>query len=238
MTQQVPDICKNCAKDRALCVCDVCAPVQTKTRVLILQHPQEPDEKLGTGLLAHRMLPRSRMEVGLSWRNLSQALGEEADPKSWMVLYLGSADPAAFSTTLTAVDKGGKPLAESAAVLRGVKGIVVLDGTWSQAKTLWWRNAWLLKLRRGVLLPSKPSHYGDLRREPRAQSLSTIESLAIALSELEQRPEIVGALEAPFVELLKRYRIAYPGRSDQRARGRGSFRYRRGRSFRGRRGRA
>jgi len=53
---------------------------------------------------------------------------------------------------------------------------VLLDGTWSQAKALWWRNAWMLKCQRVILGPSRPSRYGQLRREPRRDGLSTIEA--------------------------------------------------------------
>ena len=47
--------------------------------------------------------------------------------------------------------QGGAAIEDQDAALKGVKGIVVFDGTWAQAKTLWWRNAWVLKARRLVL---------------------------------------------------------------------------------------
>ena len=48
----------------------------------------------------------------------------------------------------------------------------MLDGTWSQAKALWWRNAWMLKCQRVILGPAQPSRYGKLRKEPRGDGLS------------------------------------------------------------------
>jgi hypothetical protein len=84
----------------------------------------------------------------------------------------------------------------------------VLDGTWSQAKTLWWRNAWMLKCRRVVLGPSRPSRYGKLRREPRRDGLATIEAAALLLSRLEKRPEIALTLHKNFEHMLERYRTA------------------------------
>jgi type I site-specific restriction-modification system R (restriction) subunit len=48
---------------------------------------------------------------------------------------------------------------------------VLLDGTWSQAKALWWRNAWMLKCQRVILGPKRPSAYGKLRKEPRQDGL-------------------------------------------------------------------
>ncbi len=83
---------------------------------------------------------------------------------------------------------------------------MLLDGSWSQAKALWWRNPWMLKCRRILLNPSQPSRYGKLRREPRSDGLSTIESAAMLISRLEKRAEIETALLASFDRLLARYR--------------------------------
>jgi DTW domain-containing protein YfiP len=69
----------------------------------------------------------------------------------------------------------------------GLKGLVVLDGNWKQSKTLWWRNPWLLKLKRIVLNPSEPSLYGNIRKEPRSGLLSTIEATALALEALGEK---------------------------------------------------
>ncbi|MBL8994133.1 MAG: DTW domain-containing protein, partial [Spirochaetia bacterium] len=78
--------------------------------------------------------------------------------------------------------------------------------TWSQAKTLWWRNPWLLKLKRAVLLPREGSMYGKLRREPRKECLSTIESIASALDAVGEEKEIGSELRSTFRKLLQKYR--------------------------------
>ncbi len=85
---------------------------------------------------------------------------------------------------------------------------MLLDGTWSQAKALWWRNAWMLKCQRVILGPSRPSRYGQLRREPRRDGLSTIEVAAMLLASLEKRPDIAETLHASFERMLTRYREA------------------------------
>ena len=100
-------------------------------------------------------------------------------------------------------------------MLRDLKGVIGLDGTWSQAKALWWRNPWLLKCRRLVLNPPFASHYGRLRREPRRESLSTLEAVGFALATLEGRPEILERLLAAFDALL---RDSKPARPDRRRR--------------------
>ena len=170
--------CEQCQKSPALCVCDAIEPQQTQLHVLILQHPQEPDHDLGSALLSHLALPNSTLKVGLSWRNLAAALGrKEAFPSQWAVLYLGSGVKAAGPVNpLQFVSQKGEPIKKP----EQLEGIIVLDGTWSQAKTLWWRNAWLLKCKRIILTPQHASQYKELRKEPRKECLSTIESIAEA----------------------------------------------------------
>ena len=83
---------------------------------------------------------------------------------------------------------------------------MLLDGTWSQAKALWWRNAWMLKGQRVILGPRQPSRYGHLRKEPRRDGLSTIEAAGLMLGALEKRPDIAATLNASFERMLARYR--------------------------------
>jgi DTW domain-containing protein YfiP len=203
------DRCATCGKPAAVCVCAQLQPVDTQLALLILQHPQEQDVDLGTVPLLTGQLGKAVLKVGLSWPNLAKALGRPADPHRWAVLYLGSTPPDGVPRgTLAAVDRKGVPLADQEAALAGLDGLVVLDGTWSQAKTLWWRNAWLLKLRRLVAHPDIPSAYGNLRREPRRESLSTLEAAAFALARLEGRPELYDLLVAPFRAMVANYRRA------------------------------
>ncbi len=189
-----------------LCVCAHIQAQKTGLHVLILQHPQEPDHEMGSALLTHLALPNSTLKVGLSWRNLAAALGrKEADPSRWAVLYLGSGvkTESALEKGLYFVSQKGLPVAQP----ESLEGVVVLDGTWSQAKSLWWRNAWLLKLRRAILVPRAPSLYGKLRKEPRKECLSTIESVAAVLEELGEAPEVGQHLSALFTRLLQQRRM-------------------------------
>ncbi len=199
-----PERCSHCLKQKPYCICKFVSPTKTKTHLLILQHPQEQDEELGTARLAHLSLPNSTLRIGLSWRNLQGALGREADPKRWAVLYLGSVkgDLSQIRSPLFFVDKQSKPLHASGAMKHALEGVVVLDGTWSQAKALWWRNAWLLKLHRMALKPEQTSLYGKRRKQPRKEALSTIEAVALCLSILEDNESIKQHLMSCFQEFL------------------------------------
>lgn len=174
---------------------------------------------LGTARLLTRTLSNARLSVGLSWRNLSHALGEEserrvAEPRQWGVLYLGAAQSDDNSRRawqggpLIALDRKGEVMADQEGGLAGLKGLVVLDGNWAQAKALWWRNAWLTRLRRLVVVPDGPSLYGNLRREARPDAVSTLEAVALALSVLERDATVRERVLAPFRELIRRARAA------------------------------
>jgi DTW domain-containing protein YfiP len=112
-------------------------------------------------------------------------------------------------------DRHNQPLdaAQAGLILGDLEGIVILDGSWAQAKTLWWRNSWLLKCWRIVLVPTAPSRYGKLRKEPRRDSLSTLEAAALAMTRLEGKTDIGPRLIASFDALLQKYRAlrARPG---------------------------
>lgn len=180
-------------------MCDRIVRYQTTRRVLILQHPQEQDALLGSAQLLTASLPKAQVVVGLSWRNLPHALGEEGvDAKRWAVLFPDREAP-------------GEQVATRAGQLlepKTIEGIVVLDGTWSKAKTLWWRNPWLNKLNRVNLKPKQPSIYGKLRAEPRRDYVSTLESVAGALTLCGEAPEIEAGLSRVFRTLVQRVRDA------------------------------
>jgi DTW domain-containing protein YfiP len=207
-TVAVPD-CPHCRKPMPLCVCDGVKPIESRIELLILQHPQEQDRALGTARLTAMHFDGAVLKIGLSWPSLSKALGRPvADPSRWAVLYLGSVKASDFDTTeeVIAVNRKGEMEEHQRGILRGIEGVVLLDGTWSQAKALWWRNAWMLKCQRIILGPAHPSRYGKLRREPRRDGLSTIEAAGLVLSRLEGRPDIAETLNLSFTQMLKRYR--------------------------------
>jgi len=196
-------------------------PVRNRLFTLVLRHPQEKREALGTGQLLVDQLERAHLATGLSWPKLAKALeGSKVTPpptapaKSWGVLYLGSIRP---SEILTAQEKDGERqnrviavtakserMADQEEALGMLRGIVVLDGTWAQAKTMWWRNPWVTKLQRLVLVPANSSLYGKARKEPRRECLSTLEAVGHTLSTLERKIEIVEKLTPALLELLAR----------------------------------
>ncbi len=210
-----PDSCPQCDKPRALCVCDRIVVLKPRTHVVILQHPQELDKTLGTAKLTALSIEGAHVRVGLSWSGLAQALGgddDDVDPKRWGVLYTGSLprelNAVEKTQPIVLMDRNGKPLDPAK---RPLEGILVIDGTWSQAKTLWWRNAWLLKLARVILHPKEPSAYGKLRAQSQRHHLATIEATAEALAGLGEKAEIRAQLLRLFRTMVQRARDAQSG---------------------------
>jgi DTW domain-containing protein YfiP len=205
--------CPRCRKPPALCVCEGITPIDNQVALLILQHPQEQDRELGTAQLTALHFKNAQLKIGLSWPSLTKILGRPADPRHWAILYLGSVRAAAVlpDRDIVVVNRKGSAVDHQDAALREIEGIVLLDGTWSQAKALWWRNGWMLKCQRVVLGPKRRSRYGRLRREPRSDGLSTLEAAAMLLARLEGKPEIEATLIASFERLLARYRALHPG---------------------------
>jgi len=212
--------CPHCRKPPALCVCGGIERIDNKVSLLILQHPQEQDRELGTARLTALHFKEALLKIGLSWPSLTKILGRSTDPQRWTILYLGSVKAAAVlpDREIVVVNKNGNAVDHQEQALREIEGIILLDGTWSQAKALWWRNAWMLKCKRVVLGPKHPSRYGALRREPRGDGLSTIEAAAMLLARLERKPEIETALHATFERLLARYRETHPDSGRRRRR--------------------
>ncbi|MBR0797541.1 DTW domain-containing protein [Bradyrhizobium jicamae] len=201
--------CPHCGKPLPLCICDSVTPIESRIQLLILQHPQEQDRALGTARLTARHFKDAVVRIGLSWPSLAKALGRPvADPSRWAVLYLGSAKVEDLDTDaeIVAINRKGELEPHQRGILADIEGIVLLDGTWSQAKALWWRNAWMLKCQRVILGPKRPSRYGKLRREPRRDGLSTIEAAALLLARLEKRPDIAETLIGSFERMLARFR--------------------------------
>src|SRR5437773_8832835 len=143
VAEAIPD-CPRCLKPVPLCICDSITPIENKIALLILQHPQEQDRALGTARLTALHFKDAVVRIGLSWPSLSKALGRPVhDPSRWAVLYLGSAKVADLGTKsdIVAINRKREVEDHQRAILSEIESIVLIDGTWSQAKALWWRNA-------------------------------------------------------------------------------------------------
>ncbi len=196
--------CPRCRKPATVCVCDRIVPHAVGVRVVVLQHPQEQDVVLGTVPLLEQAIGAER-RVGLSWPNLAEAIGGEPAGR-WAVIWPSQLPreltPEERALPFLRLDRVGAPTDEP------LQGLIALDGSWSQAKALWWRNPWLLKLDRVWLAPREPSIYGKMRREPRREFVSTLEAVAAALQGLGEPEGVAKDLKRAMRTMVQRARDA------------------------------
>ncbi len=172
--------CTRCRRPLRVCYCAALPSLATQTKVVILQHPREKDMPIGTARMAQLCLTDSELHVGIQW-------GESA------AFQRAISDPARPAILLSPGPTAKNILTDPPT---GPVTLVVVDGTWSQAKTVVRDNPCLQALPRYAFETPEPSQY-RIRKEPRAEYVSTIEALMHVLGVLEHDPDRFRALLDP-----------------------------------------
>ncbi len=163
-------LCAGCARPTSVCVCAFVTSIQTKTRVLILQHPRERHVPINTVRLARLCLPDATIRQGVELDGDPVVADVLAGQGGWPTPYV--LYPGADAMDL-AVERPPGPIT-----------LIVLDGTWWQANKLLRRNPGIAALPQLRLAPAAPSRY-RIRKEPHEHCVATIEALALALRALD-----------------------------------------------------
>lgn len=172
------ETCWRCRRPTVTCWCaQVPSLTTTKTCVVFVQHPRERDVAIGTARMAHHSLPGSRLIEGVL---IDDELNDIDGINDAALLFPG---------------KDARPLSEWLA--HPPKVLIVVDGTWSQARKLLRLNPRLAALPRLSYDPLKPGNY-RIRREPTDKHLSTIEATAAVLGLLEGDPVRFASMLRPF----------------------------------------
>lgn len=179
------EVCMNCRRPRLVCYCAHLVPLQTSLRVVILQHPREARVPISTARMAHLMLPNSELHRGVDFGAHPRVQELVADPDAALLFPgEGALDP-------ETVDAGS------------VRTLVVLDGTWPQARKVLKQNPILGRLRRIGLVPERPGNY-RIRRPPTPDCLATIEAVSSVLGVLERAPERFQSMLSAFTFMVDR----------------------------------
>lgn len=186
--------CNNCFRFKSECFCKKVITFNNKLSVIILQHPQEQYKKLNSAWLSHLILNKSKIFVGLSWPSFKAVAGPDEIPSQWGILYL-KGNSSCSNDPVEIINRKRQKVG-----LRDLplKGIIALDGSWKQAKALWWRNPWFLKMNRITLNPEHTS----LRNQTKKEGLSTIESIALALEHLGEKPLLCDSMVEQYYNLI------------------------------------
>jgi DTW domain-containing protein len=171
--------CFRCHRPRSHCYCAHVPTLSSRTEIVFVQHPREADMPVGTARMAHLSLPSSTLIEGVRIDAHPRMQELFARPSDVAVLF-----PSARSEP------------ESAWMVRPPKTLVVIDGTWSQAKKILKLNPQMASLRQLHFTPEKPGNY-RIRKEPTDQHVSTIEAVSLMLERLENNPVFQRMLE-PF----------------------------------------
>lgn len=81
--------------------------------------------------------------------------------------------------------------------------LIVLDGTWSKARRIYFENPWLQSIPHYKLSLSSPSLYEGVRKQPKPGCLSTLESIVYALKVLEPETKGIDGLLEVFDSMIE-----------------------------------
>ncbi|KAB7500518.1 DTW domain-containing protein 2 [Armadillidium nasatum] len=190
-------MCETCGRPSGVCWCRNLngEKVSTNCRVFILQHPHEEKRCLRTVPILEALIPKENCSVIKGKKfNPSRCpeLKNELSNENSILMYPGQ--NAVDIEDLPPV--GGPQLPYN---------IFILDGTWQQAKSMFFRNPYLRDLKQVRLSGRHISEY-VIRRQPTDDALSTVEVVAVALSTLEQDWKIYSSLVEP-LKLICQYQM-------------------------------
>lgn len=180
-------ICPTCLRPLSVCYCSALVHIANRIKVLIIQHPLEEKHPFNTGRMAHLCLENSELVVA---ERLSDAeLNKLLAPRS-ALLYpnLDWLPPA------EQVGEGGRLAAGP------LEQLVVIDANWRKSKKMLHLHQALQRLPRVSLEGDLHSNY-RVRRSSLPNSLSTVESIVMAMAQLEPDQDFQTMLQ-PFERMI------------------------------------
>lgn len=177
--------CSRCMRPQTHCLCALIPQLDSRTRVLLLQHPSEVSHALNTARLAALGLTHAQLRVGEVFDDLEQLINQPGYQARLLF-------PGEDAQVLTAYELADKSLPLL---------LVVPDGTWRKVRKLLHLNPVLAQLPRVTLPQGAVSRY-RLRKAPGPGALSTLEAIVQALKILEA-PTSFAPLLRPFEALIE-----------------------------------
>lgn len=200
------EYCSRCERPIPVCICAYLPKtnitLQKNIKIWIFQHPHEEKRTLRTTRI---------LEKCLDVKNFQILIGKKFSPMKFpeleevyqnintFVLY-----PSPTSITLEEFRK----LIEDKEKLKNASNnenqtiedrtfhIILIDGTWDQASGIYWNNEILQELKQIKINASFTSNY-IIRTQPRENFLSTLETVSIIVSTIENKPQLQEDLIKP-----------------------------------------
>lgn len=162
LVQEMRPTCFDCYRPSSHCLCSLIPRFRAHANLLILQHPHERKKYYSTARMVSQAIENCRLVRGLYFEG--HALDSVAPDQQVYLLFPGEG-----SRDCTEVDLDHRST------------VVVLDGTWSEAGKLFYRNPELFRLPRLTFAQPFRSNY-RIRKQPKAHYLSTLESIGHMLT--------------------------------------------------------
>ncbi|XP_063709761.1 tRNA-uridine aminocarboxypropyltransferase 2 [Culicoides brevitarsis] len=183
-------LCLQCERPLNACWCSALpkVPLTPRNRIVLLQHPAEEKRCLRTAPMLKLGLAEGKCLIYkgkrfLDWK-IDDELKEIFESENSLLLY-----PSRDSIDIANIPKD-----------KGPYNILILDGTWQQAKAIYSNNPQLHKLQPIKLIPRGNSSY-IIRTQPHEKCLSTFESAIEALAILEDNEQYREDLVKPLNHL-------------------------------------
>ena len=178
-------VCYRCHKPQVSCVCASIVPVDNRTAIHVLQHKRERFHPIGTARFAQLGLARGRVILDDPQDRAGTTRDAQAGEAPLGVLF-----PSPRARLLSELAPHERP-----------RTLIVVDGTWPQARSLMRLHTWLHTLPQYALAPAHKSLY-RIRTEPFDTAISTIEAIVLALRTLEPELRGLDALLEAFVGMI------------------------------------
>ncbi len=163
--------CYRCYRPKSSCMCQYFCEIETETKFVILMHPKEFKKvKNNTGHFTHQSLKNSELFIGIDFSEHKRINEIIASYESYILFPSQNA----VNLTHTNPKNSKKPLA-----------IFLIDSTWSCAKPIFYKSKNLQNLQHMSFTTTKESQY-EIKEQPDAAYLSTIESTLVVLEELNK----------------------------------------------------
>lgn len=185
--------CLRCLRPLSVCWCTDLTPLETRTRVVFLQHPCEARVAIGTARIAH---------LGLAGSELHEGIDFSSHPRIRQLI----AQPG------TALLFPGPDAVSPDALPSPPETLLVIDGTWPQARKMVSLNPALRTLPRIGFVPKKPGNY-RIRREPARHCVATVEAVVEVLAAFERNEERFAPLLQAFTSMVDRQIAATAART-------------------------
>ncbi|XP_061913392.1 tRNA-uridine aminocarboxypropyltransferase 2 [Entelurus aequoreus] len=186
--------CLRCRRPQKVCLCPFLPtqPLDVSTCFYIVQHPAEESRVLRTVPLLAACLPPGKCNVIVGRRFNDVKNPELADvcrDGRTLILYPGPQSQNLEELMQRGEEEGAAP-----------HNVIIIDGTWSQAKNIFLKNS-MLHLPKQVQLNRTLSSQYVIRTQPSNICLSTLECAAVALSILEHNDVFQEVLLRPLKAL-------------------------------------